>query len=310
MLRILCTGIACLWGWMAMSAADSTAVHFKLAGKLIILELEIDGQTGNYILDSGTSGLLLNDKYFGGIPSSRTILGLANQPVRVLERVSNLQIGRMTWAALPAKVLPLDHLEKLKGQKLHGLIGTDIFRGRNLELTIDYRRSVITIYKANRKGTKRMTRKSKAPDVQADFIWSKGIPTITAQLGRLAVKIGLDTGAEANLANKANWKKIRPYFNIHLSRQVMGLDRNLKQLPTGTLHNLWIGNHECRPLLASLLDIPEFQYTDRHDYLDLLVGYDFLHPYFVAINFREKEIRLWANPAHPASGIAITEDQE
>ena len=63
-------------GMITTSIAASSTIPFQLAGKLIIVKATVDGQPGNFILDTGVSKLVLNDRYFEGEPTDKVFTAL------------------------------------------------------------------------------------------------------------------------------------------------------------------------------------------------------------------------------------------
>src|SRR5574343_801004 len=56
-------------GWNMLSSEakgefDTLKLPLKRAGNLLLVEADVDGQRGNFILDTGAPGLVLNTTYF------------------------------------------------------------------------------------------------------------------------------------------------------------------------------------------------------------------------------------------------------
>ncbi|NJL76119.1 MAG: hypothetical protein HC892_14990 [Saprospiraceae bacterium] len=57
---------------------------FELRQGMILVEGDIDGQRGWFILDTGSPGLVLNKRYFSGIPSEAVAYGI-HQKINIEE---------------------------------------------------------------------------------------------------------------------------------------------------------------------------------------------------------------------------------
>ena len=137
-------------------AADSISctIPFSRAGNLILLRATADTSIGNFILDTGAPGLVLNITYFRDYASTTDaneeqsgITGAASGVQKTL--VKELSFGCIKNTAVPADLLSLGHLENLKGIKILGLIGLSLFQ--QFEMIIDYENNLLHLHRFGKK---------------------------------------------------------------------------------------------------------------------------------------------------------------
>ncbi|NJO03598.1 MAG: hypothetical protein HC880_19660 [Bacteroidia bacterium] len=276
------------------SASGLVEIPFRRAGNLILVEGEVNGQAGWFILDTGAPNLILNAAHqpCGRVNTTHCAIGSTGK-VSGGRRVTvqRFQWGLSQLTNREVDACDLSHLEKNKGEKILGLIGINLFK--NYEVVLDYSQSRLMFYRLNRAG-QRMLSESPAPKpdgvIALDF---RGhLPVVVAQVGRRSLLFGLDTGAEMNLLDRHFKDKIADYLHISLLGSVQGNSPATQSAIAAEVVGLTFGPlvFQKMPILLTSMAHLNAAYNTH---LDGMLGFDFLSSRLMAINFIRKELYWW-----------------
>ncbi|MFT4532778.1 MAG: hypothetical protein ACJA1A_000450 [Saprospiraceae bacterium] len=181
-------------------------VPFELINGLIVIEAEIDGVVGNYILDSGSNGILLNSKAEKSDVSYRTLSGVAEGSET---KINSLKLGNFESNELLGFSTDLSNLEIYIDKNLAGILGCAVFTPSSLEFNFTEERLIISDKKVDSKLVEGMSSMSyKLVDdlpigelvidgKKRSFIIDTGASShfidsnLIAQLGSQAIKTGI-----------------------------------------------------------------------------------------------------------------------
>lgn len=119
----------------------NTIVPFELINGLIIIEAEINGELGNYILDSGSNGILLNNNISKSDISYQTLSGVLEGSET---KISSLKLGDFESKELLGFSTNLSNLELYLEKNLAGILGCAIFNPSSLEFNFMENRLIIS----------------------------------------------------------------------------------------------------------------------------------------------------------------------
>jgi len=119
----------------------NTIVPFELINGLIVIEAEINGEVGNYILDSGSNGILLNSKTESSEVSYQTLSGVAEGSET---KINSLKLGNFESNELLGFSTDLSNLEIYIDKSLAGILGCAVFTPSSLEFNFTKERLVIS----------------------------------------------------------------------------------------------------------------------------------------------------------------------
>lgn len=123
-----------------------STISFDLQAGLILVEADLNGQKGLYVIDTGAPGLILNQKPEGNEDfNGRGITG-AMEVEEV--RVGEFRLGSVRFSELRAYKIDLGHLEERLHRKVEGLIGYEVLK--EMEAVLDYPARMITLLPLNR----------------------------------------------------------------------------------------------------------------------------------------------------------------
>ena len=127
-------------------------IPLKRAGRLLMIEAEVDSIKGNFIFDTGAPYLVLNKTYFRDYKNRKkgTASGIAGSEAVQSVLLDHLQFRGITYHNLDADLANLGAIENVRGIKILGLLGFNLFK--EFEMEIDVRNGVLKLYKTDEEG--------------------------------------------------------------------------------------------------------------------------------------------------------------
>lgn len=272
----------------------TTTIPLKRAGRLFLLEATIDGVTGNFILDTGSSKLVLNSTYFrntwkvkgteaGGVTGSAGAVQCTS--------VKKFQVAGLTYLNLAADAADLGHIENRRGVKVLGLFGCCMMR--NMEAVIDAARNQLRLFRLDRSG-KRIGSASGAfqADVKTKLTIVQDVAFVTAVIGTRQLNFCLDTGAESNMLSTAAPKKVMSTVTILRRSDLCGVsDRRGCDMLIGALNDFSIGGRKITGMQAMLAGMD--QMSSFYEFpVDGMLGFDFFEQDEISINLVTQELGI------------------
>lgn len=101
-------------------------IPFKLAGHLIVIQAEVAGQSGNFILDTGSSKLILNARHYSGGQAAPNTVGISmTGAINDLREatVRDFTIDSLQYGRLHADVIDLNSIYEIKRETQFRLSG-------------------------------------------------------------------------------------------------------------------------------------------------------------------------------------------
>lgn len=183
---------------------------FDLAGGLVVLRnLELNGQRGDFVLDTGSNyGLVIERAAFAGQLTGPLLNGVGASGALQAQRlaVTSFQFGATHYTGLRAMATSLAEARHLVGPRLLGFIGTELLQ--EYEVVIDYTHRQLRCYPLGlSKASQRL------PFVRTDslpFTLPAGKPVVRGYIGKTPVQLVLDTGAALNSLDLAFIQQLAP----------------------------------------------------------------------------------------------------
>ena len=283
--------------------ASNIRVPLQLEGKLIIIQVTVDGQVGNYILDTGISDLLLNSRYFEGYQTKERYLKLDGQGATMELNRPMVKIGDQSWGRINAKIIPMVKIERSTSIRIHGLLGTDIFR--KFTLMIDYQKLELRLYPLDRKGENGTFAQESLPNEILPFKYKGGTPLIYLRLGDIELKLTLDTGAEVNLLDDSYLDQLGPLIRQPRQHRFYSLGREAREATFARLSGVRTTVQEVAEMNTAFTKLDQYNQHVVGPQADGILGYEFLQQFRVAINFKKREVYLWEK----ASALIVSSDE-
>lgn len=275
-------------------------VPFELAGRLIVVEAAVEGIRGNFIIDTGSSHLILNANHFSSGVSQRRVASIG--ATGTVEAVSVRPTRGFSWDSLAfdkiqAHIIDLGHIEEKKNIRVLGLIGYEVLK--NFEVLIDFQLRQVTLTRTDKNGERldSLAILEEADD-SLGFRLQGHVITLDGWVDQTPVQFGLDSGAELNLLHSRVKRKVLDHFKISKRVNLNGMGQQDVEVLAGKLYRFRCNDRiRCsgmQTLLTNLDDINAAFNTK----LQGLIGYEFLCMRRTIINYKKEKLYFlkWYGP--------------
>lgn len=264
---------------------ESLTIPVKVIGELIVVEATIDGQVGNFVLDTGAPTLVLNKTYFRKEAriSENLSVGLDGKNDNAHTAFVDLfEINRLKFEKISAKVSDLRNIEDHIGFKLLGLIGVSLLK--NFIVTIDMNESIVHIATSDDQLIKYERVRSIKPDLTVPLDYNNNSVSMLGTIGGQNLRFVLDTGAETNVLDNRLSRKVMDEVLI-LKRIVLnGSTGGQVEALAGIIQHTEIDGISFVKMRTLITNIHELK--EAYGYrMDGMLGYDFLARGIVTIDF-------------------------
>lgn len=276
----------------------SCIIPFNRIGNLIVVKAKADTIEGNFILDTGAPGLVLNITYFRDYPivshhdaEQRTIAGSTNGVHQTT--IKEFSLGRLQYFRTEADLTNLGQIENAKGIKVLGLLGVDLFK--QCEMIIDFEKSLIYLHRIGKKETSTYKHEflndTSLYRVLPIELKNKLIITTTEIAGK-KIKLAIDCAAESNILDSRLPNKV--FENITITRRVKLAGPGDRKIDAfyGNLSTLKIGNLDVSNLPVTITNL-EYTCFSFGGCVDGVLGFDFLSMHKVGFNFVNRKMYIW-----------------
>ena len=275
-------------------APYAVIVPFTFSGGLVILKARVNQMEGNFILDTGASGLVLNERYFSPdhYQTDITGMGLAGETSQVGAMLTDsFHLDELTFTNTAAQTIDLSQIEENKRTRILGLIGYDLLK--DFELMLDYRQRFLTFSKTDKWGNVIGPLPHTLNKVDSlSFTLANFIPLIPVKVNGKEKQMGLDTGAEYNLLHLYRSKDILDHFKILKTLKITNTGQQKVEALAGKLSRVtFLDKYRCGAMSTVLTNLQELEavYQCR---LDGILGYEFFATWIVSINYKKHQLFL------------------
>lgn len=276
--------------FLSVASSFGNPIPIRFCGNLIVIQATVNNKQGNYIIDTGTSHILLNKRYFSGKPSDQYFVGITGDLQEMHVAESSLQVGDLQWKNVHSQIVSMDLIENKTGIVIHGLIGSSIFR--KFAVYFDYQKEQIEVIK--------VSRKTGDPDLKKGFTnesialrYKGGTPTIPIVLNGCSLRVILDTGAEVNLMDLTSSKHVISDISHSYYRNIGGFGEDVKNRIVIPIPNLQVGTRYIEDTNWTVIGSwEELNYNLSGPNIQGILGYELFAKMRVCINFRNKEVYL------------------
>ena len=278
---------------------NTVRIPFSLADHLIVLEGEINGQTGNLILDTGSKHLVLNKAHFNHNPAQLrrgtgyAVNGTIDQVMA--QRIQSFNFSTFNLPKTTADLLDLSHIENNKKTRILGIIGYDILL--EYEVYIDFYLQQVTLFRTDKNGD-RIDKHlfTDTPETAISFLQQGHSIIINTFLNDVPLRMALDTGAEINFLDLNTSKKALKGFRGIKPVKLKGMHKSQKEILAGKVYGLKVPELPpvgvMRTLLADLREMTQAYGTP----VDGVLGYEFIAMKRFLINYKKKAIIFVKSP--------------
>ena len=276
----------------------SCIIPFNRVGNLIVVKAKADTVEGNFILDTGAPGLVLNITYFRDYPmvshhdgEERTITGGTNGIQQTTIR--EFSLGKLQYFTTEADLTNLGQVENAKGIKILGLLGVALFN--QCEMILDFEKNLIYLHRIGKKESSsyksEFLRDTSLYRVFSIDIKDNRMITTTEIEGK-KIKLAIDCAAESNILDSRLPNKI--FQNVTITRRVKLTGAGDKKIDAfyGNLGNLKIGNLDVSNLPVTITNL-EYTCFSFGGCVDGVLGFDFLSLHKIGFNFVNRKMYIW-----------------
>jgi hypothetical protein len=277
--------------------SSSFTIPFSRAGNLIVIQGKVDTLEGNFVLDTGCPGLVLNLTYFRNYKmeeSNTEGTGITGSEFSVAHtEMDSFSFGSAHYYHLSTDLANLGNIENTKGIKILGLIGVELLK--QFELIIDYDKNQLQVRRIGRKNMhsyhNELLDDSSAYTVVPISISDNRIIVQTILAGK-KIKLILDSGAESNLLDSRLPNKVFENVSITGRSLLSGAGQNKIEVVTGNLEELSFGSRSIKnlPVVIANLEKTCFAYGGC---IDGVLGFDFLSLKKLGFNFVTNKMYIW-----------------
>jgi hypothetical protein len=278
----------------------ATTVPFTLAENLIVVEAEINGVAGNYIVDTGAQAIVLNRPHFESANLETAELrhaapNGANGVVNDVQLASNLNLSwnDIQIDGVQGLVMDLTHLEASVGAPIVGLIGYNVLE--RFQIHFDYAAQELTLYELGEDSRPLLQNELGEPALVTQFNMMAHIPVFPVKIAGYEMRMGLDSGAGGAMIFTRWRDELEGKYEFIERTELNGADKNVQMGDVVRIDNMQVQNIDYADMTFRFNDMASHGGSPMP--MDGLLGYEFLKTRPTAINYRTRELMIW-----PASG--------
>jgi hypothetical protein len=273
-----------------LTTPPSANAPARVLNGLLVVEAEVDGQRGNFLLDTGAPALVLNKRAFAP-PGAETTLAIAGSTGvnGKMAGMSYHRVQKFDWQGIrfqqkEVPTLDLTSLEqKLGGLPLLGLIGYNLLS--QYAVTLDYRAGQVRLRQPDPAATP-------APALmRVPFTLSGHLPVVPMTVAGQTFQVGVDCGAQANLLDQQYQAGLAHVLRKASTARLSGADAATRTVSTARLPEVRLaGPLAFRKQATVFADLAHLNQNPNRAPLQGLVGYPLLSQYRTTIDYVNKEL--------------------
>ena len=267
-------------------------IPFNLAGKFIVVDVELDGEKKPFILDTGSPKVILNSKHMPGFDSNQKSISSTkgvngNISGMDISKVNKLDFGGIQLVDQKVVTLDLSKLEEELGMEFYGLIGYELIK--EFDIIIDYEKQVLIFIDPEVFDNYRIENLSDNTLEKIPFSLESHIPVVKVQIHGESYFFGIDSGAETNLIDNRLWTSLKQCVRDIGTDELSGAGPIMREVKTGKIKKTKIGNTEYKNLDTVFSDISHLNDSYKIK-LDGIMGYELLSKQTTLISYHRKEM--------------------
>lgn len=274
---------------------QSLVIPIKRAANLILIEAEVDGQKGNFILDFGAPYLVLNQTYFRDFRNDYTArVGSATGQGSFAKRkvADQLTFHGLDYVEVDADVTPLGHIEDSRGVKILGLLGVNLFL--EFEVELDVQRDVMYLYRLDEDGERLEEKRPETPLLtEVDLEVENNVIFLWGTVAGKQLLFNLDTAAETVVLTNTIPGKVKRTLKIENRTYMKGANGQTVPVFQGRMPSLDIGDQTFRNMRVIMTNLSSMREAYGRNISGML-GYDFLSQGIVSINLKTETLRVYS----------------
>jgi hypothetical protein len=277
----------------ALGSNNSIIIPLKRAGKLILIEAQIDSLEGNLILDTGSMKLVLNSIYFRkGQKAGGSISGGVTGKVQSVSknRIKRLKMSEIYYENIDADMVDLGHLESVRNIKILGFFGLSLLK--DFEIVIDLQANVLELHRVDFNGNRFNIEMIRPPlDISLPLYNNNGILLIQAKINKGSYTFCLDTGAESNVLSSNLPDRALNTLTLTRRSILRGAGNEKVEVIHGIMNDFSIGKHRINGMQTMITNLRAM--SDAYGIeIDGMLGCDFFEQGIVFLDIKNKQMGI------------------
>ena len=278
--------------------SSSFIIPFSRAGNLMLIKAKADSTEGNFILDTGCPGLVLNITYFRNYtpvvdPNSESqgMTGTAAATERI--SIGDFHFGTIKEFNITGNLANLGAIENSKGVKVLGLIGMQLLA--NCEMIIDYDNNQIYFHVISRRESSSY-RHSMLNDTAAYYtipfdLKENRIIVKTSMEGK-KLRFMIDCAAETNVLNSKLPDKVFSTLSVTGRVMLTGVGNKKVEAVKGSLGNFSLGGSSITDMPVLITNL-EKTCLSQGGCIDGVLGLNDFSAKKIGFNFTTLKMYIW-----------------
>ncbi len=279
-------------------APRSLETKFELNGGLIFIDAGEENEgMASLLLDTGAPNLILNQRIGEKETKLRVVSVNGSCPI-TSKKLKNFHLQGLSLGKIRSYATDLSQLEKIKNEKIGGIIGYHILKP--FELFIDYDRKYLMLFEPGSSDLHSYIK----PVRTMDFKLREHFPIVKVMIGKKKYYFGIDTGAEVNVINKRLQRKICKKVEMVKKRKtrVHGIGGVSLVVEMGDLPQITVDEEVYEDVSFVFADLSGINNSTSFE-LDGILGFPFLSSGKFSINFKEGKLYEWNDPLEEANVV-------
>jgi hypothetical protein len=275
----------------------ATTVGFTLAENLIVVDAEINGISGNYLVDTGAQTIVLNRTRFASDDIETVAMDHAppSGVGGIMQDVQGVVGLQLRWGAiqigdLRGLVTDLAHLEKSIGVPIAGIIGFNVLE--RFQVHFNYAAGELTLYSLDDENRPIVQSDQGDPAQIMQFEMAAHIPVFPVQIAGFELRMGLDSGAGGAMLFERWQATLAGQYDFIERTELRGGDKNVQMGDVVRIDSMQLQDIDYADMTFRFNDIAA--HSGNAMPMDGLLGYEFLKTWPTAINFRRRELLIWS----------------
>ncbi|MDD4638147.1 MAG: aspartyl protease family protein [Bacteroidales bacterium] len=281
------------------TAQKIRTIPFKLAGRLITVDVLINDTTRTFLLDSGSPRIVLNSKYFPSENPESKRLSEAKGVGGNIPGMDLYHLRKFCWAGdviydQDFITVDLTHLEKSRGIVIYGMIGYELLK--DYDIVFDYQNKKLTLVSPEMYDMFKSSNLKGMNFISVPFELRKHIPVVKISVLGKHFRFGVDCGAEANLFLQDYFNELKEGDALNGLEELTlrGMDNSENKTKVAPIRKITIGDKEFGDLQFVFADISHLN-KGQEQQLDGLLGYEVLSKQITVLSYKRRELIFTGN---------------